>query len=147
MTLATYKLRNKVQLRKLLHFCSAFSRRHVLPHLGTKCHGASHICSVDERYLCVSMRFVWFPCARHPVDILYVSVDVCSTWVVEQSTSGHVTVKTDEYRMLNGHETHITEADGGSWDQNNGTRFDSIPTPIPTTTQYIILISFLNFTW
>ena len=33
-----------MQLRKLSHFCSAFSRRHVLPHLGTKCHGASHIC-------------------------------------------------------------------------------------------------------
>ena len=25
----------------------------------------------------------------------------------------------NEYRMLNRHETHITEADGGSWDQNN----------------------------
>ena len=34
---------NNVQLHKLRHFCSAFSRRHVLPHLGTKCHGASHI--------------------------------------------------------------------------------------------------------
>ena len=30
-------------LHKLRHFCSAFSRRHVLQHLGTKCHGASHI--------------------------------------------------------------------------------------------------------
>ena len=45
--LATYKLRNKVQLHKLRHFCSAFSRRHVLPHLGTKCHGASHIWKFD----------------------------------------------------------------------------------------------------
>ena len=40
--------------------------------------------------------------------ILYVSVDVRTTGVVEQSTSGHVTVKTDEYSMLNGQETHIT---------------------------------------
>ena len=43
MTLSDVQIGNKVQLRKLRHFCSAISRRHVLPHLGTKCHGASHI--------------------------------------------------------------------------------------------------------
>ena len=57
-----------------------------------------------ERFLSVSMRFVQFSCVRHPVGILYVSV------VVERSILGHVTVKTDEYRMLNGQETHITDA-------------------------------------
>ena len=56
-------------------------------------------CSVDERFLCVSMRFVRFSCVRHPVGILYVSLDVRSSWAVEPSTSGHVTIKTDEYRM------------------------------------------------
>ena len=49
----------------------------VCSKLGTDATG--YICSVDERYLCVSMRFVRFLCARHPVDILYVSVDVRST--------------------------------------------------------------------
>ena len=34
------------------------------------------------------MRFVRFSCVRHPVDILYVSVDVRSTLVVERLTSG-----------------------------------------------------------
>ena len=45
---------------------------------------------VDERYSCVGMRFhdpvlvrfVRFSCVRHPVGILYVSVDVRSTSVV-----------------------------------------------------------------
>ena len=36
---------------------------------------------VDERYLCVGMRFVRFSCVRHPVGIRYVSVDVRSTCV------------------------------------------------------------------
>ena len=40
-----------MQLHKLRHFCSAFSRRHVLPHLGTKCHGASHI--VTDRLIMI----------------------------------------------------------------------------------------------
>ena len=77
---------------------------------------------MDERFLCVSMRIVRFSCVRHPLGILYVSVDVRSTFVVERSTSGHVTVKTDEYRMLNGRETHTCNGsmrNGGSCDQNN----------------------------
>ena len=78
----------------------------VYSKLGTDATG--YICSVDERYLYVSMRFVRFSCPRHSVDILYVSVDVCLTRVVERS--GHVTVKTDEYCMLNRQEMHITEA-------------------------------------
>ena len=44
---------------------------------------------------------------RHPVGILYVSVDDRSSWVVERSTSGHVTVKMDEYCMLHGQETYM----------------------------------------
>ena len=46
----------------------------VCSKLGTDATG--YICSVDERYLYVSMWFVRFSCARQPVDILYVSVDV-----------------------------------------------------------------------
>ena len=57
---------------------------------------------VDAHYLCVGMRFVRYLYLRHPVVILYVSVLSC-----EQSTTGHVTVKTDKYRMLNGQGTHI----------------------------------------
>ena len=34
--------------------------------------------------------------------------------VVERSTPGHVTVKTDENRMLNGQETHMDAKRGGS---------------------------------
>ena len=30
-------------MRILRHFYGTFSRRHVLPHLGTKCHDGSHI--------------------------------------------------------------------------------------------------------
>ena len=110
-------------------------------------------CSVDERFLCVSMWFVRFSCVRHPVGILYVSLDVRSSWAVEPSTSGHVTIKTDEYRMLNGQETHIMDAK--RWFMRSkqcrlsfiGTRFDPIPYPTPYATQSHILISFLNFTW
>ena len=40
---------------------------------------------------------------------------------------------------------------GGSWDQNNAVYLsmeqDATLSPTPTTTQYHILISFLNFTW
>ena len=59
---------------------------------------------MDERFLCVSIS-----CDGHPVGILYVSVIVRLTRAVERSTSGHVMVKTDEYRMLNGQETYITD--------------------------------------
>ena len=55
-TVATYKLRNKVQLHKLRHFCSAFSRRHVLPHLGTKCHCASHMLKLIGKKLFSILR-------------------------------------------------------------------------------------------
>ena len=53
------------------------------------------------------MQFVQFSCVRHPVGILYVSVDVCLTRIVEWTMSGYITVKTDEYRVLNRQETHI----------------------------------------
>ena len=44
---------------------------------------------------------------KHPVGILYVSVDVRLTGIVEWTMSGYITVKTDEYSVLNGQETHI----------------------------------------
>ena len=63
----------------------------------------------DFRWTNVSCALVCGLSDYRASGILYVSVDVRSTRVVERSTSGHVTVKTDEYRMLNGHETHITD--------------------------------------
>ena len=53
-------------------------------------------CLMDERFSCVGMRFVRFSCGlfgSHAFSILYVSVDVRSTWVnfSRQSISGQVT--------------------------------------------------------
>ena len=67
---------------------------------------------VDKHFLCVSMRVVRFSCIMHPVGTLYVSVNVRSTRVVEQSTSRYVMVKMDQYRMLNGQE-HIKLSNNG----------------------------------
>ena len=44
---------------------------------------------------------------------MYPSMSVRSG-VVERSTPGHVTVKTDENRMLNGQETHMDAKRDGS---------------------------------
>ena len=64
----------------------------------------------DVCWVNVSCALVCGLSGSHAPDILYVSVDVHSTRAGERSTSGHVTDKTDEYRMLNGQETHILDA-------------------------------------
>ena len=63
----------------------------------------------DVRWMNVFCALVCGLSGSHASGILYVYVDVRSTRAVERSISGHVTVKTDEYRMLNGQETHITD--------------------------------------
>ena len=64
----------------------------------------------DVCWVNVSCALVCGLSGSHDPDILYVSVIVHSTRAGERSTSGHVTDKTDKYRMLKGQETHIFDA-------------------------------------
>ena len=49
--------------------------------------------TTEPHYLYLGIWFVWFLCVRHPVGILYVSIDVDLS--CERSTTGYVTVKTE----------------------------------------------------
>ena len=95
------------------------------------------VCGLSDSRRQASCRYMYPVCN---VPCMYPSM--CVRQELCNDLSGHVTVKTDEYRTLNGQEMHTTDAK--RWFMRSikwclsfyGTRFESIQTPPPPNIAY-----------